>query len=85
MALNALKPVPVRKKLEASDLVNLFSMPSREEMEQLDEVVVACKECGGSWAVVLTVDHAISRGTCNSLLAHARSHQPGAPGMRRIS
>jgi len=84
--LNVPSIVPSKKKkLEASDLVYLFSMPTPEVMQELDEVTVVCKTCLAGWAVTLTVDHAIHRGTVNALLAHARSHQPGQPGMRRIT
>jgi len=86
VALNnpkSLVAVPTHKRLEASDLVNLFSMPSAEEMAEVDEVDIACRECGRIYEVVLD-RHTFNRGMCNSLLQHARTHLAGqrSPGIR---
>lgn len=68
----------------ADVLRKAFSFPSNEELADQDECVVTCRECGAEWEVVM-LNHAFTRGTVNSLLAHGQSHQPGRPGMRRLS
>lgn len=87
MALSERAALPIAKlrnpqKLEASDIPNLYSMPSPEEMERIDECSISCKQCGVIFDLVLD-NHALNKGMCQALLQHSRAHQPGQPGIRR--
>lgn len=68
------------------DLRNLFSFPDDDALAKLDNATgfeLVCRECGAVWEVFMR-GHSITRGSINALLAHAESHKPGRPGIRRI-
>lgn len=71
------------RKLDSSDIPLLFTMPLTKEMQELDEFVTSCIYCGVRFELILD-DHAINKAMAGCLLSHARSHQPGQPGARRM-
>lgn len=81
--LRALEIFTQRRKLESSDIPLLFTLPATEELHTLDQFVTTCLFCGDRFELVLD-DHAINRAMAGCLLSHARTHQPGQPGIRKL-